>query len=180
MKRVLIVWLTTLGSLGCAGGLLSLAGPAHVAARVGERHVCVDFDWWRLDIHYARSEHERFLDTVDEHESDEGRAYAFGWTSYAEELPGSAPAGAGILGPNPIRTYAWSYRTSLPLPVIVAAILAYPIGAVLIPRFRRWGRRRRGLCVVCSYDLRGNTSGVCPECGLPVGARPRRPLPDRV
>ena len=26
-------------------------------------------------------------------------------------------------------------------------------------------RRRRGQCVRCGYDLTGNTSGTCPECG---------------
>jgi hypothetical protein len=26
-------------------------------------------------------------------------------------------------------------------------------------------RRERGQCLACGYDLRGNTSGVCPECG---------------
>jgi uncharacterized paraquat-inducible protein A len=43
--------------------------------------------------------------------------------------------------------------------------------------FRRagqWLRRRdvlksRGLCPACAYDLTGNVSGVCPECGT---ARP--------
>ena len=29
-------------------------------------------------------------------------------------------------------------------------------------------RQRRGLCQACSYDLQGNISGVCPECGLTV------------
>jgi hypothetical protein len=28
---------------------------------------------------------------------------------------------------------------------------------------RRW--RERGQCVGCGYDLRGNVSGICPECG---------------
>jgi hypothetical protein len=33
------------------------------------------------------------------------------------------------------------------------------------PRFvKRTRRRRRGLCVVCGYDLRGMQK--CPECGL--------------
>ena len=27
---------------------------------------------------------------------------------------------------------------------------------------------KRGLCHVCRYDLTGNISGVCPECGTPV------------
>lgn len=26
-------------------------------------------------------------------------------------------------------------------------------------------RRRRGLCVKCGYNLAGDTTGVCPECG---------------
>ena len=36
------------------------------------------------------------------------------------------------------------------------------------------GRRhhRRGTCRACGYDLTGNASGVCPECGTPVPVRP--------
>ncbi len=26
-------------------------------------------------------------------------------------------------------------------------------------------RRAKGQCLACGYDLRGNLSGVCPECG---------------
>ena len=29
-------------------------------------------------------------------------------------------------------------------------------------------RRKRGLCPSCGYDLTGNVSGVCPECGQPT------------
>ena len=36
-----------------------------------------------------------------------------------------------------------------------------------IPRRRRKLRRARGQCVTCGYDLTGNLSGVCPECGTP-------------
>jgi hypothetical protein len=33
-------------------------------------------------------------------------------------------------------------------------------------RLRAAGRRRlQGRCVRCDYDLTGNVSGVCPECG---------------
>lgn len=31
--------------------------------------------------------------------------------------------------------------------------------------FKRLMRRRHGKCMNCRYDLRGNTTGVCPECG---------------
>ena len=34
----------------------------------------------------------------------------------------------------------------------------------ITPLFARF-RRREGYCHVCCYDLTGNTSGVCPECG---------------
>jgi len=48
----------------------------------------------------------------------------------------------------------------LPLAVLVVSI------AVL-----RWRQRSRGIpedCNVCGYDLTGNVSGICPECGTPI------------
>jgi len=41
----------------------------------------------------------------------------------------------------------------------------YPGIAFLRGPARRWHRRRRGLCEQCGYNLAGNTTGVCPECG---------------
>ncbi|MCC6360533.1 MAG: hypothetical protein IT450_17480 [Phycisphaerales bacterium] len=37
-----------------------------------------------------------------------------------------------------------------------------------------WDRRRidRGGCLKCGYDLTGNVSGRCPECGAAVEAKP--------
>ena len=35
-------------------------------------------------------------------------------------------------------------------------------------RWKEWHRRSLGLCLRCAYNLTGNTSGVCPECGTPV------------
>lgn len=38
-----------------------------------------------------------------------------------------------------------------------------------------WRRRRRprpGVCGKCAYDLTGNVSGVCPECGTPIARFP--------
>jgi len=41
------------------------------------------------------------------------------------------------------------------------------LGAIPIVRgpLRRSRRKRRGLCVDCGYNLHGNRSGRCPECG---------------
>lgn len=44
----------------------------------------------------------------------------------------------------------------------ILAWLALPLVA---RRHRRRLRRKRGLCVKCGYDLTGNESRLCPECG---------------
>ncbi len=31
--------------------------------------------------------------------------------------------------------------------------------------------RRSGVCLKCSYDVTGNESGVCPECGSKIGRK---------
>lgn len=51
--------------------------------------------------------------------------------------------------------------------LLVAAFTITP-AAWLWASFRRRHRSHRGLCPNCGYDLTANTSGKCPECGLPV------------
>ncbi len=48
-------------------------------------------------------------------------------------------------------------------PVPFLAIV--PIWYLLTGPLRTFRRRRKGLCIHCAYDLTGNTSGTCPECG---------------
>ncbi len=50
-----------------------------------------------------------------------------------------------------------------------------PILAIAIPTFILWWRDRRhppGHCQRCGYDLTGNVTGVCSECGSKVEASP--------
>jgi len=54
---------------------------------------------------------------------------------------------------------------SLPTPFVIGCLLAYPGIFLMRGPIRRSIRRRRGECLACAYDLTGNTSGVCPECG---------------
>jgi len=51
---------------------------------------------------------------------------------------------------------------------LVAALIAYPTIAFIRGPLRRWRRRRKGRCLKCGYNLTGNVSGVCPECGTEV------------
>jgi len=56
--------------------------------------------------------------------------------------------------------------TPLPMLAFLFAFLSLLLGAQGSLLRRR--RRNRGLCVQCAYDLRGNASGICPECGTKV------------
>ncbi len=48
-------------------------------------------------------------------------------------------------------------------------------------RLRRTLRHRRGRCIHCGYDLRGNSSEACPECGTPRNSGTRgRAVPHSV
>ena len=55
-------------------------------------------------------------------------------------------------------------------PSWLATILlaVYPTITFVRGPFRRWRRRWKGLCPDCAYDLTGNESGVCPECGKAI------------
>ncbi len=75
----------------------------------------------------------------------------------------SAPAIAGSASPLTVPTvYLVGIRTKVTAPI--ALLLAYPVIVLIGIRIRR-RRHRPFQCVHCSYDLTGNTSGVCPECG---------------
>ena len=59
---------------------------------------------------------------------------------------------------------------ALELPIWFPTILfaAYPTIALIRGPLRRWRRRKRGECVNCGYNLTGNVTGVCSECGTVV------------
>ena len=53
----------------------------------------------------------------------------------------------------------------LPLWFVFLLFATYPAIAFIRGPLPRWRRRRKGLCLKCGYNLTGNVSGVCPECG---------------
>jgi len=61
----------------------------------------------------------------------------------------------------------WLLRRFLRFPLWLpfVALATFPTLAFVRGPFRRWHRRHGGLCLKCGYDLTGNVSGVCPECG---------------
>ena len=62
------------------------------------------------------------------------------------------------------------YRLSVPTLSAVALLATYPTIAFIRGPLRRWRRRKRGECLNCGYNLTGNVTGVCSECGTKIEA----------
>ena len=77
------------------------------------------------------------------------------WTEFADDF-----LGFGLPDRN------WKLSGCLGIPIWLL------VGTVGFPTAFLWWRDRRpkaGFCKVCKYDLTGNVSGTCPECGTAVG-----------
>ncbi len=91
-------------------------------------------------------------------ESEESIAAKYpGWTRYTGKQIGS--------GKNLLRA-----GTKLPLWIPALVFAVAPAWSLSMP-YRRRRRRKLGLCVTCSYDLRGLTEPRCPECNTPFDER---------
>jgi hypothetical protein len=88
------------------------------------------------------------------------------------------PDGTASYDPSQIPELREQWRRWLIQPTWSMTFTMHPTWLLIVPaiwavvRLRNMMRRRRarlaGCCPNCHYDLTGNTSGVCPECGLPV------------
>lgn len=65
---------------------------------------------------------------------------------------------------NGCKTIRAEYPAALAIPVLGA----YPLLALTRAIVRRNRRRKPNECMNCSYDLTGNVSGTCPECGTNI------------
>jgi hypothetical protein len=63
----------------------------------------------------------------------------------------------------------WSQRTILVLPLWIPFLLLALPTTLLFCLDRR---APSGHCRKCRYDLRGNSSGICPECGQAASTDP--------
>jgi hypothetical protein len=72
----------------------------------------------------------------------------------------------GVAVPFNHREGLFSVQTwRLPFWSVALLSLLYPTVTFLCGPYRRHRRRKKGLCLQCGYSLKGNVSGVCPECG---------------
>jgi hypothetical protein len=95
--------------------------------------------------------------------------WGFG-ASYSEVSPD--PTTPGAIEPRtpgrPLLSATWTLSLPSWFLVLLTAILPAPW---TFRRLRSRGRRGRQQCPHCGYNLRGNVSGVCPECGCSPAGR---------
>ncbi len=92
--------------------------------------------------------------------------------------PGTLSTVEHMCGPVWLRVRRWDWGSSscvvakckLPLWLVFLLFAPWPAIAWLRGSHRRARRRALGLCERCGYNLTGNVSGVCPECGTPITA----------
>jgi hypothetical protein len=112
---------------------------AHLDARIAERRRAVEAR--RAEAAAREAARRRELDAI-------------------EAL--AAPARAALAKHQAAAAQPWSRSTHLAYPA--AGLLAF----AFVPRRLRRRPCQLGHCRRCGYDLTGNVSGVCPECGSPV------------
>jgi len=89
----------------------------------------------------------------------------------------SLPAEKWLQSPTK-QTVVSTLTTPAWIPLVVFTLC--PSSCLFIRLFRRYRRLLRGRCVECGYDLTGNMSRACPECGKNVPIQPISPtIPDR-
>jgi len=60
----------------------------------------------------------------------------------------------------------------LEVSLVLPLLLSLPLSLIAVVKLIVWAssklRHAKGHCPMCGYDLTGNTSGVCPECGTKI------------
>lgn len=79
-------------------------------------------------------------------------------------------AASAVIGPRYFHTTNYNGRG---FAILLGIIFGLPVFFIVMWRKKRREarvefRRKNGICVNCGYDLRGNTTGICPECGQPI------------
>ena len=100
-----------------------------------------------------------------------------GWHAWIDREPRFSPIGQTLELPGVVAGAFDAYNDGPDHARVRYVVVWYPwlllsFAALTIlfgmPVWRTWLRRSRGLCPACGYNLAGNTSGACPECGTVV------------
>ncbi len=118
---------------------------SHLASGDRQEYLILDARGWPVPCLYSKANWST-------------RTIVHGWPLAASQESGNKWGGSNLAVPlHPI----W------PGFAINAVFYAAILSLVMLGPFaaRRMIRRKRGLCIKCGYDLRGDFSAGCPECG---------------
>jgi hypothetical protein len=149
MLRGLLILLLTLGALAAA--LLGLCSLWHEVGKGGmltERHwAAIEVDAGNLHLAFARKSNGPTL--------ERRKSIHLG-------VLGTFRSASGKAG-------KWRYHwIGAPLWPVVALLITYPAWAFIHGSLLRRIRLSKGCCASCGYDLTGNQTGICPECGVTI------------
>ena len=178
MIRKAIIVVLTLGAVGTAAacmvsywGMIGIGRSrpnTRMSVELGSGHLFVEVitKWPAMAfqlVHDERTYHNALSPELDRF--DRRDAWHHIWTA-PPPWTSLRPAFRYVKTPNGGAT---EYTLVVTLWLIVFLFAAYPTIAFIRGPWRRWRRRRRGLCAACGYNLTANTTGVCSECGEAVG-----------
>jgi hypothetical protein len=148
------------------------------------RSFFVEDEFWLrgANLYRARSAHAGLLLDVETNfnaylvKGFEHKEYRYAWSGYPDVfwyLGVNRRSYAGFECGSTFEAAGWFEPEKREYAVVVPELFLLVAGC-LLPAFaftralRTRRRRMRGLCKSCGYNLTGNVSGVCPECGTLV------------
>ncbi len=137
---------------GYIAWLLSLTGSDIVYLQGGRRVVWAGWETGTITIGWAPRNPRRRTGREDGFTWEQ--TYANSWPAWSTIYRVNVSISRGFVAPS------W-------VPAAVFAVLSWLLVRPLLSE----NRRRLGLCTGCGYDLTGNESGVCSECGMTVGEK---------
>jgi len=114
--------------------------------------------------------------TTLHHSWDGNLGREFGYCDWHFEYVSRVPTGGMGYHPDWPGSWCWQqisfsgsgiWETEIRFPVwaLLLLLASYPTIAFIRGPLRRHRRRKRNECIHCGYNLTGNVSGICPECG---------------
>ena len=167
MIRKAIIVVLTFATIGTSCLATEAFGGAYHRFRFWRFRVRTEAKYWSLAIKFEYTDQVVLFDTViggldgcNEPMSVRMQSYrGFYWL----HRPTGWESGFPNLGIPPSTRYVVYCGVPLWLPLLLFP--AYPAFALVRGPLRRWRRHRKGLCIRCGYNLEGNVSGTCSECG---------------
>jgi hypothetical protein len=126
---------------------------------------------WMVQLHVAHGGILFGADAISPNAND-----YFGWVWYFKDGDEAGFFPAGSTFPyGEFSSYRGGWDAFIPIWLIAIPSALLPVILIFLKRIRRVRRKHGCHCLGCSYDLTGNTSGTCPECGNPIPTPAKTP-----